>query len=113
LAEQQTAALEVTAVTAVLEAMVVQQMRELVGAGVAALAAQVMVAQEVKAETGNSLWVLTRFQMVAPAVQAVLAVLAVRVALPTATVVTEVPAEMAERLMVVLAEKDAMPRAHF
>jgi hypothetical protein len=35
------------------------------------------------------------------------------VELPMATVVTEVPAEKAERLMVVLAEKDAMPRAHF
>ena len=77
------------------------------------MVAQVMVAQEVKAETGNSLWVLTRFQMVAPAVQAVLAVRAVRAALPMVTAVTEVPAEMAERLMVVLAEKDAMPRAHF
>jgi hypothetical protein len=92
---------------------VVQLMTMAVQAALAALAAQVMVAQEVKAETGNSLWVLTRFQMVAPVVQAVQAVLAVRAALPLVRVVTEVPVEMAERLMVVLAEKDAMPRAHF
>ena len=89
MAEQQTAALAVTAVTA-------------------ALAAQVMVAQEVKEETGNSLWVLTRFQMVAPVVQAVLAVLAVRAALPMVTAAMGGLVEEAALLMVEAVEMDMM-----
>ena len=113
MAEQQAAALAVTAALAASAAMVVQLMTMVVQAALAALAAQVMVAQEVKAETGNSLWVLIRYQMVVTAGMGVRVIPAEMAERPTATVVTEVPAEMAERLMVVLAEKDAMPRAHF
>jgi hypothetical protein len=74
----------------------------------AARAAQVMVAQEVKAETGNSLWVLTRFQMVAQAVLAVLAVKAVRAALPMVTAVMAGLVEKAALLKVEAVEMDMM-----
>ncbi len=67
-----------------------------------------MVAQEVKAETGNSLWVLTRFQMVAPVVQAVVVVPAVRVALLMVTVAMAGLVEKAALLKVAAVEMDMM-----
>jgi hypothetical protein len=88
--------------------MVVQLMTMVEKEESAARAAQVMVVQEVKAETGNSLWVLTRFQMVVQVVQAVLAVQAVRVALPMVTAAMAGLVEKAALLMVEAVDMDMM-----
>ena len=67
-----------------------------------------MVAQEVKAEMGNSLWVLTRFQTVAPVVQAVVVVPAVLVVLLMVTVAMGGLVEKAALLKVAAVEMDMM-----
>ena len=86
--EQLTEDLEVTVGTAALAAMVVQLTTMVEWEESAAQADQVMEVQEVKVETGNLLWVLTRFQMVAPVVQEVPADPAVPVVLLMVTAAT-------------------------
>ena len=71
-----------------------------------------MAVQEVKVEMGNSQWVLTRFQMVAPVVQEAPAAPAVPVVLQMVTAVMADLVEKAALLMVEAVETDIMPLQH-
>ena len=97
---------------AALAAMVVQLTTMVEREESAAQADQVMVVREVKEETGNSLWVLTRFQMVALVVLEAPAAPAVQVVLQMVTAVMADLVEKAALLMVEAVEKDIMPLQH-
>ena len=95
--------------TEALAAMVVQLTTMVEREESAAQADQVMVVREVKEETGNSLWVLTRFQMVALVVLEAPAAPAVPVVLLMVTAALAALLEKAAQLMVEPVEMDMMP----